>query len=476
MHPPDFSNLSLLVVGDLMLDRYWSGPTHRISPEAPVPVVRIERQEERPGGGANVALNLAALGAQVGVIGLAGTDATGDRLEQLLTEQGIHSQLLRTPDCPTISKLRVLSHHQQLMRLDFEQPLTAGHPVQNELVATVERQLASAQDFLILSDYAKGALAQAQQLVSLARARGIPVAIDPKGRDYERYRGATLITPNRNEFEQVVGPCQDLASLRERGEKLRATLELEMLLITLGEEGMLLIEAGQPPRHLSTQAREVYDVTGAGDTVIAVMCLGLAAGLGGYAAAELANRAAGLVVAKLGAGTLNPQELADAAPGSARGGVMEQPQLLEAVALARAAGEIIVMTNGCFDILHAGHLHYLRQARALGDRLIVAVNDDASVRALKGAERPINPLDDRMALLAALDAVDWVIPFSTPTPQELICAISPHYLVKGGDYHPDQIAGADCVRAAGGQVVVLPLLAGRSSSAILDRARTARQP
>ena len=466
---PDFSNARVLVVGDLMLDRYWQGAASRISPEAPVPVVHVNDTEERPGGGANVALNMTSLGAQVSLCGLVGDDEAGQALERCLQSEGVNCRLQREASISTITKLRVISQHQQLLRLDFEQPLWQ---VDSTEMASHCRELLSATDVMILSDYAKGTLQDPQALISMAREQGVPVLVDPKGSDFARYRGATLMTPNLKEFEAVVGPCESDSELRERGMALREQLDLEALLITLSERGMLLIHRQEAPLHLPTRAREVFDVTGAGDTVIGVLGAAIAAGLPMNEAAGLANQAAGLTVAKLGAGSVTPAELRGALR---REGdfhtILDREGLSAAVEEARAQGERIVMTNGCFDILHEGHVSYLQQARRLGDRLVVAVNDDDSVRRLKGEGRPINGVGQRMAVLAGLASVDWVVAFSEDTPEELICAIMPDLLVKGGDYRPEEIAGHDCVVNNGGEVRVLEFLPGVSTSHIVEAIR-----
>jgi len=283
------------------------------------------------------------------------------------------------------------------------------------------------------------------------------VVVDPKGTDFQRYRGATLLTPNQSEFEAVVGAIADDADLAAKGCALRDALDLDALLVTRSEKGMCLLQRGHAPVHLPTLAREVYDVTGAGDTVVAVLAAALAAGEAMHEAVALSNLGAGVVVGKLGTATVSPAELAAAMEQHLpiQTGMVAEDDLVALVARARAAGERIVMTNGVFDILHAGHVTYLQQARALGDRLIVAVNDDDSVRRLKGESRPVNPRDARMTVLAALAAVDWVVPFAEDTPQRLICRVCPDVLVKGGDYRPEDIAGGECVTAAGGAVKVL---------------------
>jgi D-beta-D-heptose 7-phosphate kinase / D-beta-D-heptose 1-phosphate adenosyltransferase len=452
-----------------MLDEYWFGDTARISPEAPVPVVRTRTSEQRPGGAANVALNLAALGAGSVLSAIIGTDDRGRLLTALLEQRGVRCESVRSPALSTIHKLRVLARSQQLLRVDAEQSL---EPCAAELGALFAKQVAQA-DAVVLSDYGKGTLSRAAELVAACRGAGVPVLIDPKGTDFRRYRGAFALTPNRGEFEAVVGPCTDEADLLRKGGLLRAELDLQALLVTRGEHGMTLFQKAAEPLTLPTRAREVFDVTGAGDTVIALLAAGLAAGLDTADAAALANLGAGLVVGKIGVATVSPSELQRAlhAEGSGGRGLVELPELIALVAEAKARGERIVLTNGCFDILHAGHVTYLEEAKSCGDRLIVAVNDDASVRRLKGAERPINPLTDRMAVLAGLAAVDWVVPFSEDTPAELIAQVLPDVLVKGGDYRADEIAGGATVLEHGGEVRVLSFKAGRSTSALIEAIR-----
>ncbi|MGH8126927.1 MAG: bifunctional D-glycero-beta-D-manno-heptose-7-phosphate kinase/D-glycero-beta-D-manno-heptose 1-phosphate adenylyltransferase HldE [Gammaproteobacteria bacterium] len=467
---PEFGGHRILVVGDVMLDRYWTGTTERVSPEAPVPIVHVGDHEERLGGAANVAVNLATLGAEAELHGLVGADEEARRLGEMLAAAGIGNALIERSEAPTVTKLRVLSRHQQLLRLDFERGFDASAAA--ILAERFEAALPGAT-LAIASDYAKGALADMPRLIAAARDAKVPLLVDPKGRDFTRYKNAWALTPNRAEFEAVVGVCADDAMLVERGENLRAELGLHALLITRSAEGMSLITEDAAPVHLPTRAREVADVTGAGDTVIAAFGAALAAGLEPAAAAMLANVAAGIVVARVGAASVTSTELKLALHAHGRGPV-EEAVLLALVEHARSHGERIVMTNGCFDLLHAGHVSYLAEARALGDRLIVAVNDDASVRRLKGSSRPVVPLADRMNVLAALADVDWVVAFSEDTPARLIEAVLPDVLVKGGDYAPDAIAGSEAVRRAGGEVCVLPLLEGRSTSALIDRINQTR--
>jgi D-beta-D-heptose 7-phosphate kinase/D-beta-D-heptose 1-phosphate adenosyltransferase len=466
---PEFAKLKVLVAGDAMLDEYWFGDTARISPEAPVPVVSAGSAEQRPGGAANVALNVAALGAHSTLAAVVGQDERGALLTRALEQRGVRCELFRSKTLPTIHKLRVLARSQQLLRIDAEQSLQA---CADEFGSLYERLVREA-DVVILSDYGKGTLCRVEELVAAARAARIPALIDPKGTEFKRYRGAYALTPNRSEFEAVVGRCSDEADLLRKGESLRNDLDLDLLLVTRGEHGMTLFEQDAEPLTLPTQAREVFDVTGAGDTVIALLGAGVGAGLAPADAAALANLGAGIVVGKIGAATASRSELQRAlhSKGSGGRGLVDVPELVALVAEAKARGERVVFTNGVFDILHAGHVSYLEEAKSCGDRLIVAVNDDDSVRRLKGASRPVNSLADRMAVLAGLASVDWVVPFSEDTPAELIAKVVPDVLVKGGDYRVEQIAGGDTVRKYGGEVRVLGFKPGRSTTALIDALR-----
>ena len=471
---PEFDRARLLVAGDVMLDRYWQGPTSRISPEAPVPVVRIQKDETRPGGAANVALNIAALGGYAHLLGVVGRDDTAQKLREALELKKVQPDFVESTGRPTITKLRVLSRNQQLIRLDFEESLSQVGAFDRAAYLLRYRIGLSDAQVVILSDYGKGTLVDAAELVAAARAAGRAVLVDPKGSDWRPYRGATLITPNLTELEAVVGPCPDEASIVAKGSKLRDELGLEALLVTRSEQGMTLLVPGQEPLHLPTEAREVFDVTGAGDTVIATFGAALAAGHDFAHAARVANLAAGIVVGKLGTATVSTAELARAISRTHEddGAVLAEDELLERVAAARAQGQVVVMTNGCFDLLHVGHVRYLEAARKLGDVLIVAVNDDASVKRLKGPTRPLNPVADRMRMLAALKCVDWVVPFAEDTPQRLVGSVLPDLLVKGGDYKPQQVAGYEEVTANGGQVVILDFYAGYSTTGIIERARS----
>jgi D-beta-D-heptose 7-phosphate kinase/D-beta-D-heptose 1-phosphate adenosyltransferase len=467
---PDFQTACVLIAGDVMLDRYWHGSTSRISPEAPVPVVRVEEAEERPGGAGNVALNIAALGVRASLLAVTGGDDAARTLAEQLNAAGVRCLFRAAAGMVTVTKLRVLSRHQQLIRLDFESGIPDFDP--HCLVEPFRAALAEA-DAVVLSDYGKGTLGAVQELIQAARAAGVPVLVDPKGRDFGIYHGASVVTPNLGEFEAVVGRCRNDEELVSKGTALMAQHAFDALLITRGEHGMTLLRREGAPQHLPARAREVYDVTGAGDTVIAVLAAALAAGEDLAQATALANLAAGIVVGKLGTAAVSVPELRRALheDGVVMRGILSEEQLMAAVEQARGRGETLVMTNGCFDILHPGHVAYLTEARRLGDRLIVAVNDDDSVRRLKGQARPVNPLDHRMAVLTALQCVDWVVPFREDTPERLICAVRPEVLAKGGDYKPEQVAGHDCVTAAGGRVAILGYRPGHSTTRIIDQCR-----
>lgn len=466
---PDFSQTKVVVAGDVMLDQYLFGATSRISPEAPVPVVHVHETDDRPGGAANVAVNLAALGAGTRLIGVVGEDPAGGSLASIMAERGIDCSFTVVADRPTITKTRVQSRGQQLIRLDQE---NAAELRDDALTKTVRDAVAGA-GAVILSDYGKGALGDVDAMIAACREAGVPSFVDPKGTDFGKYAGASLITPNQTEFEAVAGVCETDAELVERGRAMLEELRLDALLITRSEKGMLLLESGAEPYFLSTQAREVFDVTGAGDTVIATLAAAVAAGQDLASAAALANIAAGLVVRKIGVATVTPTEIKVAMHQRGQGGrgLVELDELVAMVEESRGRDERIVMTNGCFDILHAGHVAYLEEAKSLGDRLVVAVNDDASVKRLKGDSRPINALEDRMLVLAGLAAVDWVVPFADDTPAALIDAVLPDVLVKGGDYRPEEIVGGKAVLANGGEVRVLAFRDGHSTTRIIDRLR-----
>ncbi len=472
-----FGAARVLVVGDLMLDRYLWGQVGRISPEAPVPVLHLSRETETAGGAANVARNLSGLGIQVSIAGVSGDDEQRQRLLQQLSEQGADtSAVLADPSRPTTTKTRLIGNHQQMLRIDTERLAPLSTELEDRLFALIKPQLKAAT-VLVLSDYAKGVLfgGLCQRLIDAAREQGVPVLVDPKGRDFSRYRGANLITPNRAELAQAAGvDPANLEHLTAIASRMRTKLQLECLILTLGELGLLVIEDEVQTR-LPAVAREVFDVSGAGDTVIATLAAGLAAGLDPIDSAHLANLAAGVVVAKVGTAAVSLSDLEYAISNEL---ALEQAAklcpLAELQARVRAwqsRGERVVFTNGCFDLLHAGHVTYLEQARRHGQRLIIGLNSDRSVRALKGPERPLTGEQDRARVLAALAVVDAVVLFDEDTPLRLIEALRPDILAKGADYQPDQVVGAEQVRGWGGELVLVPLLEERSTSAIIRRAQ-----
>jgi len=471
---PHFDSAQVLVLGDVMLDRYWMGDTSRISPEAPVPVVKVGNIEERAGGAGNVAINIAALGANASVVGLTGNDDAANSLLNLMQQAGVISHFSQDDKHATVTKLRVLSRNQQLIRLDFED----GFPeYDNEKLLKIFSEQIVKAGAIVLSDYGKGTLQDCQSFIKQAVQHQIPVLVDPKGSDFSRYKGATIITPNLSEFEQVVGACENEQEIEEKGMALLEKLNLSALLITRSEKGMTLLQRDKDALHLPTRAREVYDVTGAGDTVISVLAASLAAGVDLAEATMLSNLAAGVVVNKIGTATVSQDELRYAIrqTHSVQRGVMNEDEMLQLARQAQSCGEKIIMTNGCFDILHTGHVAYLEEAAQLGERLIVAVNDDDSIKRLKGDGRPVNPMEKRMKMLSALECVDWVVPFYEDTPTRLICKLSPDILVKGGDNNVNDIPGGDCVREAGGEVRVLTYIDGVSTTEIISSIREAEK-
>ncbi|CAH9067783.1 Bifunctional protein HldE [Pseudoalteromonas holothuriae] len=469
----------ILVVGDVMLDRYWLGDTARISPEAPVPVVKVNSLEDKAGGAANVAKNIAHLDGHVGLLGLIGEDDNGQSLTRILENEKIASQLVSIEELPTIAKMRVISRHQQVVRLDLEEPFTEQH---SRLLLKRLEQVIDSYDFVLFSDYNKGALSSIKDMIALAKSAGKTVLIDPKSSDLSLYRGADFITPNLNEFKLAGGLLDSEDTLTQSARKLIADNGIGAMLLTRSEQGMSLISQTEK-YDFPAQVLEVSDVTGAGDTVIATLTTMLGAGMQPKDAVEVANIAAGIAVSKLGAATVSPEELSRKMGQYLRetGEHYQTPfdDVFKHVAFAKKNGEKIVFTNGCFDILHAGHVRYLAQAKSMGDRLVVGLNNDESITRLKGPERPINSLHERAMVLSALASVDWVIPFGSEaendTPAKLIEQISPDTLVKGGDYKVEDIAGADFVLSQGGQVEVLAFLDGCSTSGIIAKAKLGKK-
>jgi D-beta-D-heptose 7-phosphate kinase/D-beta-D-heptose 1-phosphate adenosyltransferase len=466
---PEFTKARIVVIGDVMLDRYWSGQAARISPEAPVPVVRVKTIEDRVGGAGNVALNIAKLGGKVTLLGVVGDDAEGEILKRLLEAEGVICDFVVEQDIRSICKLRVMAQHQQLIRIDFEEQVLKFNS--NDLLARLIKHLPE-HETVVFSDYGKGTLIDVSAYIIEAKKAGLTVLVDPKGVDYQRYAQADLITPNLSELRAVVGAYENEADLLEKGRMLLKQHKIPTLLLTRGEAGMTLIQ-GTHAYSLPAQAKDVFDVTGAGDTVIAVMALGVTLAMELNDAMYLANLAGGIVVGKLGTSTVSIQELTRAMHGDrdSQYGIVSEDELSQILLGSKTHGERIIMTNGCFDLLHAGHVTYLQQAKALGDRLVVAVNSDASVRQLKGETRPINGLQERMTVLAALACVDWVVSFEEETPERLYCRLLPDVIVKGGDYSEAQVAGGDCVIKAGGEVKILQFVDGQSTTAMIKKVR-----
>lgn len=472
-----FAGLRILVLGDVMLDRYLYGEVERISPEAPVPVVRLRETRAMPGGAGNVARNIAALGGEAVLVGLRGADAAGRDLAALLgATPGIEDRMVESATRPTICKMRVVAGTQQVVRLDDETAAPAAAAEAAALGAAVAAALPGAAA-LVLSDYAKGVLAPevTAAAIAAARAAGIPVLADPKSDDVALYRGASLLTPNARELARAARlPTGTEAEVAAAARAVMQRAGIPALLCTRADKGMTLVRADGAVASVPAEAREVFDVSGAGDTVIATLALAHAGGAPLEEAMRIANAAAGIVVGKLGTATVSAEELAHAlhAQGEASPGgdaLLDREAARRLVAEWRAHGLRVGFTNGCFDVLHAGHVALLRAARRRCDRLVVALNTDASVARLKGPARPVNPLADRAAVIAALAAVDAVVAFAEDTPLALIQALMPDVLVKGADYTLDRVVGADVVQAAGGEVALVELLPGRSTTAILAR-------
>jgi D-beta-D-heptose 7-phosphate kinase/D-beta-D-heptose 1-phosphate adenosyltransferase len=469
-----WASTRLLVVGDVMLDKYIWGDVDRVSPEAPVPVVRSLHQTEQPGGAANVAMNLSRLGAQTQVIGFTGTDEHARLLAASLLSNGITPVLVSSEGFPTITKTRIIGGRQQMLRLDDERLGNRSKSDYDRLIETAVARLPGCQA-VVLSDYAKGVLTPevCQAVIQAARKLSIPVLVDPKSTDYKRYSGATTICPNLRELSAAAHLLEnDTDSLLAAAETMVKAFDLEFLVATLSEKGIALVRPGNR-LIVPAVARQVFDVSGAGDTVIAVMALCAASGFNPETSVQVANVAAGIVVGKVGTVPVEKHELLAAlAPEialHAEEKVATQQQLVSRTALWKAAGERVVFTNGCFDLLHVGHITLIEQARRFGDRLIVAINSDASVRGLKGPARPIVAQEDRARVLAALAAVDAVVIFDEPTPLRLIVSTKPDVIVKGGDYDQDTVVGAKDVLSWGGQVKIVPLVEGFSTTRLVAK-------
>lgn len=475
-----FANARIAVLGDVMLDRFVYGDVGRISPEAPVPVMRLSHGISMLGGAGNLACNITRMGGRATLIGIIGADSPGDEIIAVAnSERGLTAALLREPQRITTVKTRFVSQGQQLLRLDEESPHEVDATGTDRILASLDVALQDSK-VLVCSDYAKGVLTETmlERAIRHARGQGSLVIVDPKARDFRRYRGATVITPNVHEAAQATGMgCDDDNSVEQAARAIADLVDCRAVVVTRGPKGMSVLSrtgSGQEIAHLPTQAKEVHDVSGAGDTVVAALSLGLAVDMPINDTAKLANIAASIAVGKVGTSPVEAAELAHAIEVS---NFVEQnvkiAPLETAVSIAqswRCHGERIVFTNGCFDLLHPGHIRLLRSAKAHGDRLIVAINSDESVRRLKGHGRPVQNENARATVMSSIGVVDLVTIFSADTPLELIEAVQPDVLVKGSDYAMDEVVGGDLVKAHGGRVVLVELEEGHSTSATVQRA------
>ncbi|WP_373501551.1 D-glycero-beta-D-manno-heptose-7-phosphate kinase [Desulfococcus sp.] len=471
-----FSGCRILVVGDLMLDEYVWGSVDRISPEAPVQIVAVEREEYTLGGAGNVVHNLSSLGARVSVAGVIGTLADGDRLMAMFTALGVDaSGVVRDPARPTTRKTRIIAANQHVLRIDREARSSIPEETCRRLDGFIRRKL-PASDVMLLSDYGKGVVTPSlvRTAAQVADSCGRIVIADPKGLDFSKYAGLSMLTPNQKEAALAAGmEITDDASLSRAAHRILKTSGVRHLLVTRGKDGMVLFQEGNAPYVIPAQARQVYDVSGAGDTVISVLGLGVAAGLSFREAAEMANTAAGIVVGKVGTATITPAELSAALKHD---DIFQKdkslPEIPSIVADLRRKNKRIVLTNGCFDLLHAGHIQLLSASKRMGDILIVAIDDDASVRRLKGDGRPVIGARERVQILSALDSVDYVVVFSTEALPDLIDAIRPDVLTKGSNYAADEVLGHEQVVRMGGEVALVKITEQASSSEIIQNIRS----
>ncbi len=464
-----------LVVGDLMLDEYLWGKAERISPEAPVQVVDLVREDLRLGGAGNVIENLIAIGCRVHVASALGDDGNGTCLRQLMERRGIGTEGIFTArGRVTCKKTRILASNQQMLRIDRESREPISSDLESKLVEYLQYKVPSCRVVLV-SDYLKGVLTPGllAELMSISRRAGVPVIVDPKGTDFGKYRGATLLTPNRKEAQAASRiEITDEESLVRAGRELRRSLDLEALVLTRSEEGMTVFLRDDREQHLATVAQEVFDVSGAGDTVLAFLGAGMARGMEVREAAMLANLAAGVVVGKVGTSAVTPREIMDAVSRQSPDGerkIVSRTALSFILETERQKNRKIVFTNGCFDLLHVGHVKYLQKARRLGDLLVLGVNSDASIRRLKGPLRPLIGEDERAHILAALDCVDFVVLFDEDTPLDLIRAVRPQVLVKGGDYRPEEVVGREFVESHGGRLELIRFVDGKSTTGIIEK-------
>lgn len=468
----------ILVVGDIILDEYWWGNINRISPEAPVSVVDLATETFTLGGAGNVAKNLSALGSQVALVGVIGADEKGDKIKKSLADLNIDSQgVIVDPGRPTISKIRIMAQNQQVIRVDREERKDVSPEISMIIMNSIRESLSSVSG-VIVSDYNKGLLNKEilRSIITECRLNNKKIFVDPKGRDFSKYCQANYLTPNKREAEIASGiTIHTEEDLVQVAKTFINYLSLEGLLITRGREGMSLFAPGTEPIHIPAQIKEVYDVTGAGDTVISVFSYLILADADPLEAAKIANLAAGIVVGKLGAAVPQLAEILNFVDGE-RDKVILLEELLPLIARKRTEGRRIVFTNGCFDLLHVGHIKYLQKAKKMGDILIVGLNSDTSVKALKGINRPLISEKERAQLLAALDCIDHIVLFSELTPLNLISKIKPDILIKGGDYRPEEVVGKEIVDSYGGKVELVPYLEGFSTSQIISEILTRYRP
>lgn len=465
----------ILVVGDLILDRYVEGGAHRVSPEAPVLVFETKSKRDLLGGACNVAANLVKLGAQASVLGVVGEDVAGEMLLALLGEHKIgDTHVVRDVSRPTTRKTRYVSQTNQVLRVDEESRAPIVEDVERRIIECLQQRPFPFQSVL-LSDYCKGLLTRPviEAAIEAAHSVGGIVVVDPKGSDYARYRGVDLLTPNRLEAEVATGiKIRDAEDLGRVAAELRRVTGIKTPTVTLGEDGIFFENEDGEAQILPTEARGVFDVTGAGDTVVAMLTLARTCGVPLRESLRLANLAAGIVVSHVGTWAVSRQELASLLGQGDPHTILTRDEAISTAAKLRAEGKRLVFTNGCFDLIHPGHTDYLAQARSYGDALMVAVNTDESVRRQgKGPGRPINKLEDRMEVLAALGAVNYVVPFDEETPKSLIEAVTPQVLVKGEDWRDKGVVGREWVESHGGQVVLVRLKPGASTTSIVERIR-----
>ncbi len=472
-----FRDAHLLIMGDLMIDEYIWGRVERISPEAPVQVLEVREENLTPGGAGNVVKNILSLGGKVDVLGVVGDDKEGIWLKEKLRELGAGIEgIIAVEGRPTTRKTRIMAGTQQILRIDRETRDEIGSSLVEKFISFLKSDLEK-YDAVLISDYAKGFLSK--KLLSLSipliKEKGIPVLVDPKGKDFKKYTGATMITPNQKEAAIAVsGKVSDENNVGKLGALLLKELDLDAIIITQGKDGLTLFKKNGAREYFPTVCREVFDVSGAGDTVLAVMGLACGTSIPLEEGARLANLAAGIVVGKVGTATVSPIELIQAMSQHetilcASGKVRSAQDLLNIVNALKATGKRVIFTNGCFDILHVGHIELLKNAKELGDILIVGLNSDASVKRLKGSSRPIIPENQRAKVLGSLSFVDYITIFDEDTPLSLIQLLKPDVLVKGADYKPNEVVGRDVVESYGGEVVLLPLTDGVSTTKVIEK-------